>query len=153
MTNLLFLLIFFPFFQFTSLEALEPPQNAPKVYNLALHTTGDRLVDLANQERAKSGCKIPLRIDKDLMTAAQERAEYVANGHWTHDGNWAMISKYYKNYSILGEDMARYFLTNEEVITAWLNSKTHKEVLLTCKYRDAGVGRFNTYTIMLFGKR
>jgi uncharacterized protein YkwD len=115
-------------------------------------TMNDSLIDVANIARANAGCEKNLVPNDDLMKAAQARAEYVADGHWTHDGNWEQIAKFYK-YQYIGEDMAKYYPDDQSVINAWLNSPKHKDVLLNCKSRESGVGRKGAFIIQLFGTR
>lgn len=111
----------------------------------------DPLIPLVNSVREQNGCKIPLKQNANLTMAAKHRIEYVFNGHWSHDGNWKEISSHYKG-RYLGENLARNFDNDENVIFAWLISKTHREVMLDCKYTDTGVARKGSYYIQLFGK-
>lgn len=112
----------------------------------------DPLIEIVNQVRADQGCKYPLKTNSGLTKAAKERADYVSSGHWYHEGWTKTVSKYYR-YHYAGEVLARGYTDNKEVVKAWLNSKTHREVLLNCTYRETGVGRNGSYTVQLFGKK
>lgn len=112
----------------------------------------DPIVDLVNKVREENGCKNPLKENTQLIKAAEERADWVAADHWTHDGNWKTINKYY-HYHLAGENMARGWPDDQAVVNAWLESKTHREVMLNCSYVETGIGRSGSYIIQLFGKR
>jgi uncharacterized protein YkwD len=112
----------------------------------------DSLVEVVNQVRADNGCKIPLKINSGLIEAAEERADYVSAGNWTHEGWTKTVGKHYR-YHYAGENLARHFNSDRQIVDAWLNSKTHREVMLNCQYRETGVGRNGSYVVQLFGKK
>lgn len=112
----------------------------------------DPLIEIVNQVRADQGCKYPLKTNAGLTKAAKERANYVSSGHWYHDGWTKTVSKYYR-YSFAGENLARYYSNDRKIVEAWLGSKTHKDVMLNCAYRETGIGRNGSYTVQLFGKK
>lgn len=112
----------------------------------------DPIVDIVNEVRAEKGCKVPLKENSGLIQAAEERADYVSAGHWYHEGWIKTVGKYYR-YSIAGENLARYYSNDRKIVEAWLGSKTHKDVMLNCAYRETGIGRNGSYTVQLFGKK
>jgi uncharacterized protein YkwD len=112
----------------------------------------DPIVDIVNEVRAEKGCKVPLKENSQLIAAAEERADYVSAGHWYHDGWIKTVSKYYR-YSIAGENLARNYSENRQIVDAWLGSESHRKILLNCAYRETGIGRNGTYTVQLFGKK
>jgi uncharacterized protein YkwD len=112
----------------------------------------DPIVEIVNEVRKENGCKIPLKENSELITAAEERADYVSAGHWYHEGWIATVKKYYR-YSSAGEVLARNYTDDRQIVDAWLASKTHRGVLLNCDYRETGIGREGTYTVQLFGKK
>lgn len=112
----------------------------------------DPLVNMVNKVRAENGCKIPLKENIGLINAAKERAEFVSAGHWYHDGWTKTVAKYYR-YSFAGENLARDYANDSKIVEAWLASKTHRQVMLNCAYRETGIGRNGTYTVQLFGKK
>lgn len=135
-----------------TIKPLPVPTVTPQPKQEVEAVATDSLIDHANIVRANAGCKKNLVPNAQIMQAAQARAEYVANGHWTHDGNWDQIIKFYK-YRYIGEDMAKDYGDNQSIINAWLNSPTHKDVLLNCTYRESGVGRSGNIVVQLFGTR
>lgn len=112
----------------------------------------DPLVEIINQVRADNGCKVPLKINYKIIEAAEERADFVSDGHWYHDGWTKTLSKHYRYYTA-GEVLARGFSDDRKIVEAWLNSKTHKDVILNCAFRETGVGRNGNYIVQLFGKK
>jgi uncharacterized protein YkwD len=117
-----------------------------------LAVSTDSLLIEVNRVRAENGCKKPLVINENLAKAAQERAEYIAADHWYHDGYIETVKKYYR-YQKLGENLARHFKTDVEIINAWLASPKHKDNLLNCKYVETGIGRSGAYVAQEYGKR
>lgn len=102
-----------------------------------------------------------------LITAAAGKAnDMIARSYFAHvdpDGNyvWPRIeAANYKPYLTLGENLAMDFTSADGVVSAWMNSPTHRENILNGKFEDQGLnsvyGTFETNhdTIMvvsLFG--
>lgn len=112
----------------------------------------DSLLTVVNRVRAENGCNKPLKANAKLTQAAQERASYIADGHWSHDGYDKTVQKYYK-YRYLGENLARDFNSDEAIVNAWLKSEAHRAVLLNCTYVETGIGRSGSYVAQEYGKR
>lgn len=112
----------------------------------------DHIIQLANMVRAENGCETPMVVNSDLQKASDERVLWVADGHWSHDGVWETVGKYY-DYKLAGENLARDFDTDEAMIEAWLNSPLHRKNLLNCKFTETAVARHNGYVVHLFGKK
>jgi len=136
-----------PVLAYNHTKSPEPVAQATVVY---AEVNSDSLLDVVNRVRAANGCNEPLIVNDSLQTAAQERAEYVADGHWYHDGYIETVKKYYR-YSKLGENLARDFSTDEAIVTAWLNSPKHKENLINCRYKEIGIGRSGTVVTNEYG--
>ena len=137
-----FLLPYFETVSITPYQEINHSQSIPEVQS----SVTDNLIKLANEVRAENGCETPLVYNHQLTQAAQARAEYVAGGHWTHDGNWETIWRYYK-YRHVGENLARFFDNDRDIILAWMNSPTHRDVLLNGQYGESGVGRLGDYDV------
>lgn len=153
--QLFFTALFMPFFmamQIAGPTPLPAPTPSPTATPQVLAVANDSLTDRVNVVRAANGCETPLTTNSQLNLAAQERAQYVSDGHWTHDGVWETMKKYYR-YQIAGENLARQFNSDEAIVNAWLNSPAHREVMLNCRYTEVGVGRYNGYVSQLYGKR
>lgn len=87
-----------------------------------------------------------LKINQQLSQAAQEKAQdMIQKGYWSHvspDGTqpWYWIDTTGYNYEAAGENLAKNFSTSQAVITAWMDSKTHRANVLSTSYQDVGFG-------------
>lgn len=95
------------------------------------------IFDLVNREREKAG--VPkLSFRSDITEAANLRA-YESSVSWSH--NRPNNTQFFTvNNAIYGENLAKGYTTAEQVVTAWMNSKTHKEVMLDPSYKGGSVG-------------
>jgi len=83
-----------------------------------------------------------LKEDTLLDMDAQVRAELLCFEPFSHAG----FEKFNPGYHYYGENLAkgddaRVFATSLSVVTAWLNSPTHRENMLAERYQYIGVGR------------
>jgi hypothetical protein len=139
---------------------------APQILGYASNIPPEKIIELTNTERAKSGLA-PLHLDNTLSQAALSKAGYMfANNYWAHvapDGTqpWTFITNAGYQYLHAGENLARDFTNPESVITAWMNSPSHRDNLLSSKYQDIGVavvdgtlaGVDTTLVVQMFGTR
>ncbi|KAA0206358.1 CAP domain-containing protein [Candidatus Uhrbacteria bacterium] len=107
----------------------------------------------------------PLMTDERLMRAAQAKAEDMATlGYFAHtspDGTTALDrirrSGYPARYA--AENLAIHFTNIYEMQRGWLDSPSHRSILLDDRYEDTGtgvaIGRFEgretTFVVQLFG--
>lgn len=122
------------------------------------------IVEGTNTQRASFGLK-PLVLNDQLSDAARRKAaDMFAKDYWAHtspDGTkpWAFITSTGYNYLHAGENLARDFSNPESIVSAWMNSKTHKDNLLATRYTDIGVavvdgwldGHETTLVVQMFG--
>ena len=95
------------------------------------------IFELVNKERAKVGAS-KLNFRGDITEAANLRA-YESSVSWSH--NRPNNTQFFTvNNAIYGENLAKGYKTAEQVVNAWMNSKTHKEVMLDPNYKGASVG-------------
>ncbi len=105
--------------------------------------TPKELLDQTNNARASEGLTA-LVLDEKLSNAAYLKAnDMIARQYWAHnapDGTqpWKWYSDVGYNYSYAGENLAKNFSSSQSVISAWLNSQTHRENILKSQYRDVG---------------
>jgi hypothetical protein len=103
------------------------------------------LMNRVNQERTNRF--IPaLATNSKLMAAANLKSnDMIARSYFAHvdpDGKyvWPTIeSQGYTPYKTLGENLAMDFTDAASMITAWMNSPTHRENLLNEKFEDQGM--------------
>lgn len=122
------------------------------------------IVDLTNEERSEESL-VNLRRNPTLDVAAQLKAEHMAENqyfaHYSPDGvsPWHWFGEANYNFVHAGENLAIHFTDSSEVVTAWMNSPTHRANILNGEYREIGIGiaegtydGFQTiYVVQLFG--
>lgn len=118
-------------------------------------TTEARIIDLVNKQRAKRGLR-PVRVRYDLTRAARAHARDMARRnrltHRSANGGstgsrlrrYGYTSGGYRYWSV-GENIAwaRYgtlHATPTAIVAAWMNSYSHRKVILRTVFRDVGVG-------------
>lgn len=106
--------------------------------------TTNRIVQLTNEERKKSGLA-ELTVNAKLSQAALKKGQdMLANQYFAHISPsgvtpWFWMKKVGYSYSVAGENLAIDFVDAESVVSAWLNSPTHTANLLGKDYSETGV--------------
>ncbi|HUC96285.1 MAG TPA: CAP domain-containing protein [Candidatus Saccharimonadales bacterium] len=88
-------------------------------------------------------------VDKLKLNALLDKAAYMkaqdmfAKQYWAHDSPdgvppWQWFSDVGYNYNEAGENLAKNFSTTNGVMTAWINSPTHKANIVNKDYQDVG---------------
>lgn len=103
------------------------------------------VVDLTNQER-QAVAAAPLRRNATLDEAARLKAEHMAAeeyfAHFSPSGvtPWHWFGEAGYSFVHAGENLAIHFSDSSEVVTAWMNSPTHRDNIVDPKYLEIGVG-------------
>ena len=135
------------------------------ILGFATDITVTKLFELSNIERTKETLP-PLKYNKKLAEAAQKKAEDMfKKDYWSHYGPsgetpWDFILSSGYQYEFAGENLAKNFLFSDGVVTAWMNSPTHRENILRQEYTDVGFaivngvlnGEETTLVVQMFGK-
>lgn len=117
----------------------------PKVLGFSTNIDVAKIIQLTNKEREKVGLKA-LKENPILDQGAVNKGkDMIEKGYWSHfalDGTtpWYFFGKAGYRYSVAGENLARDFSTNEAVVSAWMDSPTHRENILNSEYTDIGIG-------------
>ncbi|WP_107064566.1 sigma-70 family RNA polymerase sigma factor [Streptomyces sp. NRRL S-118] len=104
-----------------------------------------RVTELVNAERAKSGCG-PVRQNSRLDTAAQRHsADMDARDFFDHtnpdgEGPGERVTAAGYEWSTYGENIARGQQTPDQVMDAWMNSSGHRANILNCSFKEIGIG-------------
>lgn len=111
---------------------------------LASPVTAERLVELVNTERQKSGLDI-LERNPLLDQAAKSKTEAILSAQrFEHNIGERRFSDWIKDqnyeYSYVGENLAMDFEDSDEIMAAWLASPTHKRNILNSRFTDIGIG-------------
>lgn len=115
-------------------------------FSSASDITPDNIMSAVNQERTSRN--IPaLNFNSKLAAAAQYKSsDMITRNYFSHvdpDGNYIwnkIISEGYTPYTILGENLAINFPNTEGLMSAWMDSPTHRENILNADFKDQGVG-------------
>ncbi|MFI7386496.1 CAP domain-containing protein [Streptomyces sp. NPDC049813] len=108
--------------------------------------TAADVVAAVNAERAAAGCH-PVRLRSPLNRAAQAHsAEMADSGRLVHagrDGSSPMERMRAAGYrpAYAGEAIADGVGSAGSVVRLWMDSPSHRELILTCRFTHAGVGR------------
>lgn len=126
----------------------------------------EQLFQVTNKERQENGLST-LVTSSELTEAAYKKAQYMfVHDFWAHiapDGTtpWVFIKDAGYEYVYAGENLARGFSTTNEVTTAWMNSPSHRENVLSPNYKEIGFaimqgklqGEETTLVVEMFGSR
>lgn len=136
------------------------------VLGYASNISIDEVIKLTNEKRAEAGVG-PVNEDPLLMQAAQEKATDMINkDYWAHvapDGTqpWKFFNDVGYKYRYAGENLARDFKDPSSVVNAWMASPSHRENMLSDRYKDIGLavidgrltGSDTTLVVEMFGRK
>lgn len=127
--------------------------------------TSTKIIELSSTKRIETGLPALKENYALSLAASRKLQDMVENNYFAHqspNGNkaWEWIVEAGYNYTYAGENLAMNFFSAEEVVEAWMKSKTHQENVLSPKYEDIGVavgqgtinGQSVTLIVQLFGK-
>ncbi len=136
----------------------------PSILGYASQIPPSAIIQLTNKERQSAGLNTLKENQLLDQAAAAKAADMFARNYWAHnapDGTepWSFILNSGYSYLHAGENLARDFRDPQSVVTAWVNSPSHKANLISPKYQDIGVavadGRLNgvetTLVVQMFG--
>lgn len=162
-STLLLYVIFLVVFQLTTSSVRMGMSN---VLGYATDINTERVLLLVNQKRQEAGLG-QLKLNDQLSSAANNKAsDMFTKNYWAHISPtgttpWYFISLAGYEYVYAGENLARSFNTADEVVTAWMNSPTHRDNIMKAEYADIGLavlnGRLNgedtTLVVQEFGTK
>lgn len=136
----------------------------PSVLGISYSITTDELLQDTNKARQENGMGI-LTINEKLSSAAQQKAQYMfLHNFWAHfapDGTtpWSFIKNSGYDYVYAGENLAKGFNSSGDIVKAWMNSPSHRENMLSTKYKDVGfavvegnlLGENTVLVVQMFG--
>ena len=136
----------------------------PGVLGFASDINIQEVIDITNQYRLERGLT-ELQTNSLLNEAARQKAAHMfANNYWAHyspDGTspWWFFKNNGYSYTYAGENLARDFGDSQEVVKAWMASPTHKDNIVSSKYKEIGVavvdgilnGEETTLVVQMFG--
>ncbi len=136
----------------------------PGILGTSSSITIQQIIELTNSERSKAGLNT-LQENQSLNQAAAAKASNMfAENYWAHfapSGKtpWDFINGAGYRFSVAGENLAKNFTNSQDVVTAWMNSPTHRDNIVNPKYRDIGIavedgtinGEQTTLVVQMFG--
>lgn len=158
-----FYIVLLLFFQ-TSTDILK--HFRPNILGYATDISVEKILELVNAKRTEANLA-PLKLSDQLSQAATQKAQDMfSKNYWAHvsptgTSPWAFINSAGYEYTYAGENLARNFNTSQEVVDAWMNSKTHRDNILKPEYSDLGlavlngrlVGEETTLVVQEFGAK
>lgn len=147
--------------------SLQIPTNPKyRILGYAANISSDEVIRLTNEKRVAAGLPA-LQANDTLFAAAEQKAkDMIENDYWAHvapDGTepWYFFSNSGYSYRYAGENLARDFSNPQAAVEAWMASPSHRDNLLSSKYRDIGIaviegdlaGADTTVVVQLFGTR
>lgn len=126
---------------------------APQVLGkqMFIDSVNSPMVTLVNNERSKVG-SVKLVEVSYIDVGASKRARDVFNGQWSHSGyEVAMRATIkYSGKVLAGETLARECFDNQQTMERWINSPTHKAVILDPRYKFVGFGSYQGICVLWF---
>lgn len=106
--------------------------------------SSDNIESLINKERTSRGIA-PLKDNSKLDQAALNKsADMISRKYFEHYAYgltpWDFIKKQNYDYLYAGENLAMDFETSEGMVSAWMNSETHRKNILNPDFTEMGVG-------------
>lgn len=128
-------------------------------------TVAKNIVIYSNKEREKMGIG-KVYENENLSKAAYDKLKDMFDkNYWDHTGPsgetaWDFINDSGYRYLLAGENLARGFNRSQDVVTAWMESPSHRENILNGRFKEIGVavgsgklkGNTTTVIVQLFGE-
>lgn len=106
-----------------------------------------------NAARAKRGLP-EFEGNARLYHFAEERACKLAEtGQWSHDGYQDAFKAAGYNGSLIGENLARDFDNDQQVLAGWINSPPHAANIYHARFQEIGIGKCKGYVVLWLGRR
>ena len=126
--------------------------------------TIDEVVRETNAKRIAAGLN-PLTYNEKLADAARRKADNMfSENYWAHfspsgKSPWYWFGQAGYKYTFAGENLAKDFGSTGRMMDAWMASPTHKENIVSPKYREIGIavvpgtiqGSETVLVVQLFG--
>lgn len=110
----------------------------------ASSVSNENIETLINKERTNRGIA-PLKDNPMLDQAAFSKSiDMISRNYFDHyalgSTPWDFIKNQNYSYLYAGENLAMDFSTSEGIVSAWMNSETHRKNILNPDFTEMGVG-------------
>jgi hypothetical protein len=128
--------------------------------------TIDEVVAATNRQRITEGLS-PLQYSEVLSDAARRKAANMfEENYWAHNSPsgkspWVWFNQAGYKYIHAGENLAKDFGNTDNMLSAWMDSPTHRANIVSDKYQEIGIavvpgtlqGQETVLVVQLFGAR
>lgn len=138
------LMIYILFFLLLSLSFRTVNVYKPGVLGVESSISQQEIIRLTNIEREKNGLGA-VSEDPRLNAAALAKAQNMfEENYWAHfspsgKDPWGFINGAGYKFTYAGENLAKSFYQSNEVVNAWMASRTHRENILNKNYKNIGI--------------
>lgn len=138
------LMVYIVFFLLLSLSFRAINTYKPGVLGVESSISQQEIIRLTNIERGKNGLS-PVSEDPRLNAAALEKAKNMfEENYWAHfspsgKDPWGFINGAGYKFTYAGENLAKSFYQSNDVVNAWMASRTHRENILNKHYQNIGI--------------
>lgn len=118
-----------------------------------LGASSSYLLNGVNQTRVTRSIKT-LKINAFLSRSATNRACYLYNTKvWNHNNfpMWIGKTGFLNRPKWVGEVLARNYSNDEDILRDWMNSESHKNVILDPSFVYMGMGKCGNVVVIHFG--
>ena len=139
--------------------------SGPEVMGDDTENLKTNIVTLTNIERTKTASGVLYESETLNIAAENKLDDMFEKGYWDHTGPngetaWEFISETGYRYEVAGENLARGFASSKDVMSAWMESPTHKDNILNSRFQEIGLavgtgqvkGATTTVIVQLFGR-
>lgn len=139
--------------------------SGPMIMSGDAQVVAKNIITLSNKQREDMGISVVYENETLSKAAYGKLKDMFDKDYWDHTGPngetaWNFINDSGYRYLLAGENLARGFNRSEDVVTAWMESPTHRENILNGRFKEMGVavgsgrikGNTTTVIVQLFGE-
>lgn len=115
-------------------------------------TDPDTIFSEINNVRIKNSLS-PIKRTYDLDVITGGRAFTMDGTDFEHTGfeTLARNHSFPRSYRYVGENLAKGYCNAEATVNGWINSPTHKAVMLDPRYDNIGIANYKSITVTIYG--
>ncbi len=120
-------------------------QSSEQASDSGISSYAREVCTLVNAERAKYGLDA-LTLDATLCSCAQRKSQdmhdlgYFSHTSPTYGTAFQMMRSLGVTYNHAGENIAMGYSSPQAVVAAWMQSSSHRAIILSASYRSTGIG-------------
>lgn len=131
-------------------QLIKPPALSEDMMNLVEQSTEQQIFDITNALRIRHKVKPLVWDEKTAEVAFEHSRDMAQNNDFSHTSKkFGDLANRLKTarvaYQTAGENIAANYTDGPAVVEGWLNSKGHRDSLLSKEYSHLGVGVYEKY--------